>query len=548
MPWLVVGGQGSISRLQQRRLHIVMARLMEQGFVIKQELRRLIMNAEEPTPHRNTLYDYNGPDTKTCSRLISLLVENKSARLVKLQYTQQGTLESKEVEVVLRNDLQETPELLQQIAMYDQTLPGALRREGMRRALEAQGIAAAAAARAVAAAAAAATASGQGDGGQDPALHAATAAAVAAAAAAAAAATGSIPVLDGQVRFLPAVSAHVACPALGSPHLSAGGQATRPAQEGQACRCRRCDRCWQRRRGGGGQEEAAAAPAAATAAASAALTRKRQASKDVLQLHRNGYIPALGLRLKVLHQYLCSCVRLSVEPSEDAPAAEQGLEPGAGCQAVQVGAAGSWVSDRPGAKTRLHFVLAGPDSQQRLQQQQQQLLKLADRDSDDAKKGGVFEFRRTARAAADAAAAELTEDAAAAAAAKAATEGSGQSAGDVAPQQDLQQLQQLEQQLGGRLLSVHQMWQNMPLAVALQVAGSSDRIANLLELLGNAQQSPCVGDFQPSEVEAVLGAGPGSGCCLHWPTWPSSSCSRLPRRAATMGRRGASATPLTPRI
>jgi hypothetical protein len=36
MPWLVVGGQGSISRLQQRRLHIIMARLLEQGFVIKQ--------------------------------------------------------------------------------------------------------------------------------------------------------------------------------------------------------------------------------------------------------------------------------------------------------------------------------------------------------------------------------------------------------------------------------------------------------------------------------------------------------------------------------
>jgi hypothetical protein len=54
------------------------------------------MNAEEPTPQRNTLYDYNGPDTKTCARLISLLVENKSARLVKLQYTE-GVLESKEV-------------------------------------------------------------------------------------------------------------------------------------------------------------------------------------------------------------------------------------------------------------------------------------------------------------------------------------------------------------------------------------------------------------------------------------------------------------------
>lgn len=36
MPWLVVGGQGSISRLQQRRLHVIMARLMEVGFVMKQ--------------------------------------------------------------------------------------------------------------------------------------------------------------------------------------------------------------------------------------------------------------------------------------------------------------------------------------------------------------------------------------------------------------------------------------------------------------------------------------------------------------------------------
>lgn len=62
-----------------------------------QELRRLIMNAEEPTPQRNTLYDYNGPDTKTCARLVGLLVEHKSARLVKLAYTQQGLLEPKEV-------------------------------------------------------------------------------------------------------------------------------------------------------------------------------------------------------------------------------------------------------------------------------------------------------------------------------------------------------------------------------------------------------------------------------------------------------------------
>jgi hypothetical protein len=106
-----------------------------------------------------------------------------------------------QVEVLLRNELEETPELLQRIAVYDQTLPGTLRREGMRRALEAQGIAAAAAARAVAAAAVAAAATQEGADTQDPALQAAAAAAVAAATAAAAA-QGSIPVLDGQVQFL----------------------------------------------------------------------------------------------------------------------------------------------------------------------------------------------------------------------------------------------------------------------------------------------------------------------------------------------------------
>jgi hypothetical protein len=126
-----------------------------------------------------------------------------------------------QVEVVLRNDLEETPELLQRIAAYDQTLPGTLRREGMRRALEAQGIAAAAAARAVAAAAAAAAATEEGADTRDPAVQAAAAAAVAAAAAAAA--KGSMPVLDGQVQFLPAAASTRSLPGFGAkaiPRLS----------------------------------------------------------------------------------------------------------------------------------------------------------------------------------------------------------------------------------------------------------------------------------------------------------------------------------------
>jgi hypothetical protein len=178
------------------------------------------------------------------------------------------------------------------------------------------------------------------------------------------------------------------------------------------------------------------------------------------------------LRLKVLHQYLCSCVQLSVDPSEDMPAAAQGLGTASSMQTVAVGATGHWASKRPGAVARLHFVLADPEAQQGQQQQQQNgQLRVADRDSDDAVKGGVFEFKKTARAAADAAAAaEPTEDAQAAAAAAAAAEGSAEGAKDTAQQQqDREQLQQLEQQLGGRLLSVQQMWQNMPLAVALQV-------------------------------------------------------------------------------
>lgn len=45
-----------------------------------------------------------------------------------------------QVEVLLRADIEQTPELLQRIAVYDAELPGNLRREGMRRALLAQGL------------------------------------------------------------------------------------------------------------------------------------------------------------------------------------------------------------------------------------------------------------------------------------------------------------------------------------------------------------------------------------------------------------------------
>jgi hypothetical protein len=79
----------------------------------------------------------------------------------------------------MRPDLETTPELLREIALYDMNLPTTLRRDGMRRALEAQGLSVAnrgiilppasvAAAKAAAAAAkAAAAAAGDHDGDGD---------------------------------------------------------------------------------------------------------------------------------------------------------------------------------------------------------------------------------------------------------------------------------------------------------------------------------------------------------------------------------------------
>lgn len=98
-------GQGNLSRLQQRRLQVLNERLQDTGFLMKQELRRLIMNAEiQPATNQkpHNLYD-SGPDTKTCNRLIGLLIDSGAAKAVKLQYHQEAVLEPKEVRWVLRD-------------------------------------------------------------------------------------------------------------------------------------------------------------------------------------------------------------------------------------------------------------------------------------------------------------------------------------------------------------------------------------------------------------------------------------------------------------
>lgn len=121
---------------------------------------------------------------------------------------------SRQVEVLLLNEVEETPELLQCIAAYDQALPGNLRRDGMRRAMAAQrvGIAAVRLAAARQAAEAAKSGRSQGDVGSDDAL------------AGAAAADGSqLRVVDGQLQLLPGVWGTRSLPGFGRDGIYSAG-------------------------------------------------------------------------------------------------------------------------------------------------------------------------------------------------------------------------------------------------------------------------------------------------------------------------------------
>lgn len=172
------------------------------------------------------------------------------------------------------------------------------------------------------------------------------------------------------------------------------------------------------------------------------------------------------LRAKLLHQYLCTCVNLKVEPHDDIP--EQIASSSSGQTSATLNSAGFAASDRSGAAMRLHFVLA--DGAQ--EQQQGGLLQqegLGGEGGDEGSQPGeLFQLSRPVRAAAETA---LTGAASAAAEEAVAAHGGAAEDGVAAAEIEgsQQQREVLEQQLGGRLLSVSQLWLNMPLAVALSV-------------------------------------------------------------------------------
>lgn len=187
-----------------------------------------------------------------------------------------------------------------------------------------------------------------------------------------------------------------------------------------------------------------------------------------MQLHRNGYIPSFMQRAKLLHQYLCSCVDLSVEPSEDIPTPGTATASGDG-QTPALNPVGHSQADRQRAKARLQFELANPEERQ--QPQQEQLV------AGDNSLGGcqaVYEFSRQSRPLTAAAAGDGAEQVDGEAAAED-TAGAVADAAAVAgvdlgqPQQQEQPPGAAEQVLGGRLLSVSQLWLSMPLSLALQV-------------------------------------------------------------------------------
>lgn len=181
------------------------------------------------------------------------------------------------------------------------------------------------------------------------------------------------------------------------------------------------------------------------------------------QLHHNGYIPSLMLRVKLLHQYLCACVNLKVEPHDDIP--QPLILESTGQTAATLSSSGFAATGRPAALRRLQFVLVDGDQEQQQGALLQQEGVGAEGRVAANHQGGLFQLSRPTRAAGEPPPIPGAGDATASAA-------DGIAEGAVAATEtevDQQQQEALEQQLGGRLLSVSHLWANMPLAVALSV-------------------------------------------------------------------------------
>jgi hypothetical protein len=161
-----------------------------------------------------------------------------------------------------------------------------------------------------------------------------------------------------------------------------------------------------------------------------------------MQMHHNGYIPSLMLRAKLLHQYLAGLAQLAVDPHDDidTPAA-----------AATAGAAAAGGAPR----RQLRFVFERDDMSESDRGEVEEVLPqalVAQKRLDEAPP-------LAAPAAAAAAAAAGTGDAG----------GVGPAGAEQQQQEQRERVTDLEQQLGAQMLSVQDIWHDMPLALALQV-------------------------------------------------------------------------------
>lgn len=178
-----------------------------------------------------------------------------------------------------------------------------------------------------------------------------------------------------------------------------------------------------------------------------------------MRMHHNGYIPSTMLRAKLLHQYLAGLAGLKVEPHDDISYPHNTLSAAAGGPSSSAAAAAAqprrrplrFVFDKGGQQGEGDRGQEGGEQQQQQQEEQEVVLRPS-----------VVQRKRDA---AEAALPAIPSGGAAAAAGG----GSGGEAGGASEGQQQEQWSKLEQQLGGRLLSVRDLWLDMPLALALQV-------------------------------------------------------------------------------
>jgi hypothetical protein len=169
-----------------------------------------------------------------------------------------------------------------------------------------------------------------------------------------------------------------------------------------------------------------------------------------MRMHHNGYIPSTMLRAKLLHQYLAGLAGLKVEHHEDIhPTPPQ--HPAAAAAVGTGGAVGA-----PSRWRQLRFIFDKAEQSESGKGEEDE-VEILPRPNVVEQKRQAAERRREA------------EEANLPAIPAAAAGDAGGAGGQQGQQAGAEQWSKLEQQLGGRLLSVQDLWLNMPLALALQV-------------------------------------------------------------------------------